>query len=448
MRYLFVDLLWNVPEEKGAEKEIYGISCQLGRAGEPGQKVFGRYLSVEHPEWIAQQTRARMKNNLTSFRQGWPLSRAVDVFFQTFGEYDLLVVWDAETHRMLKGAVEQFGRSLPRTKVIFLREVLKNTIAGCGRAFSYPAALALLSVPVKREVLYLAKYRAGYLSRLFEAAEWQLGSLPEENRVPLVRTRQSTILHRPGCPHLRGRGLRLAEPKAFCEGAGFCKDCLKRQGYQLYERAELSRRPYQPAPQVQEPVQPTPSRPPEDLCIGIAKRFENDREAILEYCAQHGLTCELEGDQLNVSSSVGKWKIIVHGNGRMLWLYHKNTYHKEDPLHPTLIPGYHSQAIRAKKILEYLEYIVQHDAYRKNNPIKPRPKPKAGPKPEPKQERYHGAPQKDRKAVPLKNQNKRKQHVPARAERRPTTRTQPEPKKGVVHASSLEELLKLAKVSG
>lgn len=448
MRYLFVDLLWNVPHQSGEEKEIYGFSCQLGRAGDRDKKVFGRYLSVEHPELISRQTREQMKNNLTTFRQGWPLSRAVDVLFQTFEEYDILVVWDAETYRMLKKAVERFHKTLPHANVVLIREILKNTVAECGRKISFRRALSLLGVAVEQDTMHQPKYRVKYLYRLFEALEWQLAHIPEEKQVPLVRTRRSGMIHRPDCPNVRGRWLRLAEPKDFCKGTAFCKVCLKRQGYVFYERSELWQRRGLFEPETEPLVQnPALSCPPENLCIGIAKRFENDRNAILEYCAQHGLTCELEGDQLNVSSSIGKWKIIVHGNSRRLWLYHKNTYNKEDPQHPTPIPGYHSQAIHAKKILEYLEYIVRHDAYRKNNPVAPMPKQKTRPKPAPKSERYHGSPQKDRKTVPLKNQNSKKRGAPVKAAKPQTNRTQRKTKKGIVHASSLEELLKLAKGS-
>ena len=186
----------------------------------------------------------------------------------------------------------------------------------------------------------------------------------------------------------------MADWGRFCDGGRVCKLCQKRERYKLYTREELLQRRY---PGREEPEPPKPPLlkwyyridDPEkrfhaggcpccqrrkteeerelwralqsaeearalglrrcDQCSGIGKRFENDREKILDYCAKHGLTCELEDDQLKVASGCGNWKLLVHGNDRKLWLYHKNTYNKDDPLHPTIVPGYHSQAHRPKR---------------------------------------------------------------------------------------------------
>lgn len=135
--------------------------------------------------------------------------------------------------------------------------------------------------------------------------------------------------------------------------------------------------------------------------------------------------------------------MLVHGNDRKLWLYHKNTYNKDDPIHPTIVPGYHSQAHRAKTILEYLEYTVRHDAYRRNHPV--RGYPKCARKQEPqKVEKTQQSP----RTLPMKNEKRKKRgDRPGKDARRETARPKQE-KKGVVHASSLEELLKLSKCTG
>ena len=71
----------------------------------------------------------------------------------------------------------------------------------------------------------------------------------------------------------------------------------------------------------------------------------------------------LEDGQLHVYTPRSKWRIIVNGRDNKIFLYHKNTYSKYEKI-PSIIPGYHSQAIRSKTIVGYLEYIIQHDIYR------------------------------------------------------------------------------------
>lgn len=487
MRYLFLDLLWNTPAQPEIEREIYGFSCQLGWPWEKDVKVFGRYLHVEHPEYITQRTRRQIKNNLAMLEQGWTLSHAVEVFFQTFLEYDVLVLWEEETLAVLQDALRRLDKRLPSSKVVFLRTVLENVVPELHKT-SFREGLELLHVPVTPGTFYLPKYRAGYLGQGFEALAWHLRIIPEEDQRPLVRTRQSKVLHAPDCPAVRGRSLRLADWTQFCDGGIGCKYCLRREKYKLYTRKSLLQSVYPGRKETEKQDRPVIKwyyrvNDPEKLfhavgcpccrgrktekerelwkplneieeakalglqrcdeCSGMGKRFENDREKILEYCAKHGLTCELEDDQLNVASSCGRWKLLVHGGDRKLWLYHKNTYHKDDPIHPTIVPGYHSQAIRAKTILEYLEYIVQHDAYRKNNPVKVYPKHTKKPKLQQAEENLHRPPQK----LPLKNERRKKQsNRSGKDAKRKNTKGKPK-KKGVIHAGSLEELLKLSKGS-
>lgn len=488
MRYLFVDLLWNTPKQPEAEKEIYGFSCQLGWPWEQDGKTFGRYLRVEHPENITKQTKRRMNNNLTTLRQGWTLARAVDVFARTFSEFDVLVLWDEETLEMLQCALTRFGKKLPASRKVFVRALLKVIVSEL-QELSFQDGMELLHVSGKPDGMFLPKYRAGYLSQMLEALAWHLREIPEEKRRPLVQTRGSSVLHAPDCPAVRGRSLRLADWEGFCDGRKVCKLCQKRGTYSFYTRNELLQRNYPGREGPEPPKQPLikwyyridepekrfhaagcpccqerkteegrevwkPLQSVEEAkalglqrcgqCSGIGKRFENDREQILDYCAKHGLTCELEDDQLKVASGCGNWKLLVHGNDRKLWLYHKNTYNKDDPLHPTIVPGYHSQAYRAKTILEYLEYIVQHDAYRKNNPVKVYPKHSKKTKAQKMTENPQQAP----RTLPMKNEKrKKKSDRPGKDARRERTKTKPE-KKGVVHASSLEELWKLSKCAG
>ena len=79
------------------------------------------------------------------------------------------------------------------------------------------------------------------------------------------------------------------------------------------------------------------------------------------------MQCVLRDGELDVTTPIGGWRLVWKGKDK-LWLYHKNT-HRSHLTESEDIPGYHSQAIHKKTIMEYLEYIVQHDLYRKNSPL-------------------------------------------------------------------------------
>lgn len=101
-----------------------------------------------------------------------------------------------------------------------------------------------------------------------------------------------------------------------------------------------------------------------DCCSVVGVRLRKEKKAVNAYCHEHNVSYHLEDGQLHVHTNNGDWRIIVNGKSNRLFLYHINTYQKEEKI-PSIIPGFHSQAIRYSTILEYLEYIVQHDAFRR-----------------------------------------------------------------------------------
>ena len=100
-----------------------------------------------------------------------------------------------------------------------------------------------------------------------------------------------------------------------------------------------------------------------NCCSLVGMRLRKEQKAIDQFCQENGVAYHLEDGQLHVRTPYSKWRIIVSGKANKLFLYHRNTF-KKDEKFVSIIPGYHSQAIRCKSILEYLNYIVQHDAFR------------------------------------------------------------------------------------
>lgn len=110
-----------------------------------------------------------------------------------------------------------------------------------------------------------------------------------------------------------------------------------------------------------------------NCCSLVGMRLRKEQKAVNQFCQENGVSCWLEDGQLHVHTPRSKWRIIVNGKANKLFLYHKNTYHKYEEI-PSIVPGYHSQATRSMTIVGYLEYIVQHDIYRRRQEKKAKQK--------------------------------------------------------------------------
>ena len=102
-----------------------------------------------------------------------------------------------------------------------------------------------------------------------------------------------------------------------------------------------------------------------DLCSVAGTKLRKEQRDVDDFCREYNISCRLEDGQLHVHTPNSEWRIIVNGKANRLFLYHKNTYEKKEEKIPSIVPGFHSQAIRYSTILEYLDYIVQHDAFRR-----------------------------------------------------------------------------------
>lgn len=98
-------------------------------------------------------------------------------------------------------------------------------------------------------------------------------------------------------------------------------------------------------------------------CSPVGARLRKEQKAVNQFCMENGVSCRLEDGQLHIRTPRSNWRIIASGKPNKLFLYHRNTYQKKEKI-PSIIPGYHSQAIRYNTIVEYMDYIVQHDAFR------------------------------------------------------------------------------------
>ena len=101
-----------------------------------------------------------------------------------------------------------------------------------------------------------------------------------------------------------------------------------------------------------------------NCCSQIGMKLRREQRSVDAFCQANNVQYEIDDGQLHITTDNDDWRIIVNGNAKKLFLYHKNKYKKREAI-PSIVPGYHSQAIHYGTIREYMEYIVGHDKFRK-----------------------------------------------------------------------------------
>ncbi len=122
-------------------------------------------------------------------------------------------------------------------------------------------------------------------------------------------------------------------------------------------------------------------------CNPLFKHYKKEIHGIIEYCRKNGLSVHLENKNIFIRSIRSRWKITLDQKNRIV-LYHKNDFHTNRD-HLSEISGYHLQGdAHRSSIVEYLEYIVEHDYFRMLNPIHMPKKKKNSPPPKKGTKRY------------------------------------------------------------
>ncbi len=133
-------------------------------------------------------------------------------------------------------------------------------------------------------------------------------------------------------------------------------------------------------------------------CAPMGKYYRKEYYNMKGYVTKNALIVEYMDGEIVIQTPYSNWKIIVNGQKNHIFLYHKNTYMKRHDKR-SLVPGYHSQSVRRNTLMDYLKYIVEHDAYRLHYPehqkkgfipLKGKKKNKQRLKKEKKRERYRG----------------------------------------------------------
>ena len=108
-------------------------------------------------------------------------------------------------------------------------------------------------------------------------------------------------------------------------------------------------------------------------CNPVAKQYRKEEAALIDHCRRNGMLFRYSDRSFKITSMLGKWIIQVTPNGKTT-LYHKNTREAGNNAE-TEVDGFHKQKISYDTLIEYFDYISNHDRYRARHP-EPVPKKK------------------------------------------------------------------------
>lgn len=112
-------------------------------------------------------------------------------------------------------------------------------------------------------------------------------------------------------------------------------------------------------------------RVPADGTSVIFERYKSEEPDVDAFCFGHKISCFVSGKTLVIHAPESLWKIVVSGEDGKLYLYHRNDPRTDYRCCGTsIVPYYHQQQVHKPTIVGYLKYIVSHDIYRKQHPVK------------------------------------------------------------------------------
>lgn len=118
-------------------------------------------------------------------------------------------------------------------------------------------------------------------------------------------------------------------------------------------------------------------------CNPVFRMIRGGGREFKEYCRKNGICCRTgEDGSVSFSTFYSRW-ILQTSAGGAVCLYHANTA----PVvldRRSRITGYHFQHFRCESALGVAEYIIDHDRFRKENPIAVRSEKKPPKAPSPK----------------------------------------------------------------
>ena len=101
-------------------------------------------------------------------------------------------------------------------------------------------------------------------------------------------------------------------------------------------------------------------------CSPITEHLKKEQSTLDAFCQENGLAYFADKGNLHIRTCNSKWTVLISNSKELFELHHKNHFEK---VHDDSIPGYHKQNYISDSILGYMEYIVNHECFRRYNPL-------------------------------------------------------------------------------
>lgn len=101
-------------------------------------------------------------------------------------------------------------------------------------------------------------------------------------------------------------------------------------------------------------------------CSPLTKDYRKNKDEILNYAYNNGICCNLHNGYMYVQTCYDEWMILASGRNNRMDLHHKNKFVAENT---ETVRGYHNQHFGGCSVMEFLQYISNHEWFRTLYPL-------------------------------------------------------------------------------
>lgn len=346
IKMLFIDIEWNqaanVLDLQQCEIiQIAGIGCLSDYTIE--RKIF-RVVKPKQLDTVKKSTYKLLHLSEKVLSEANPLEVVMNSFFQTFPEYEIMVVWSQDAYDLFEYNIKALGYKMPKHQVVILQEIIGTVTRRHIGNISFKDALKYAKIPYDKNLLHCAKHDANYLQLLFkEVSEYYEKECRKEGDAECYTSKSSKVLHNKGCRYMEAieeKNLLKVSRKEVLFGAKVCKYCNQQEGFGKLRWQGKNIKPK----------------------FGMKPSFED--EYIYAVCDHFGMKCQIGSGVVFVNTGIAAWR-IYHNYEEVTKVHHENYRLRRDEYNKSkkYNEGYHKQNIKENTLYEVLHYIANHDKF-------------------------------------------------------------------------------------
>ena len=364
MNYLCIDIEWNTPDNPAEQAELLSIGAACWDSVSKMTRTYFKLIKPQRMDLITSDTYRRLNLGPVVLEQAKPCDEILANFVYTFSNRkymkrrDVIVLWSQQQWQMLKEQLDKRDLALPCNRIVILRDILSYASrSDFGRRIDFASALQKYGVKHRKELLHNAKYDAQYLIDLYDRVYERMADQPE--RVSLVHTEASRVLHRPNCRYMKKRAHHVGSWTDALEGWPLCRCCWRKKppagSWRMVKREHIKREKREETKPQEVAAKPKKPKAPS---------LPFDEETFTAYCADRGMTCQYSIGWVYLQTPVSFWK-IKHEGSKVQKVLHQSWRLDESAFKRKQQPdeGYHQQVVYNKDIYETADYIYEHDRH-------------------------------------------------------------------------------------